>query len=209
MATNGSYQAREKVSFATMQSPALLTLESDGEEQPGRAGLQYRYFLGGGKIAWVDPPIHDAIQQSGAHAGDTIKVARHETRNGNRRGPLMWSVHLHTQQQDEPPAAAQEATRMRQPPPMYAEAAPARPAARQSASPAPAPQPAAPAQATAEQSPLSSRSTAMAAALVAAVDAARTAESYSEAHGTRIVFSSDDIRAMAATIYIGAPGGAR
>jgi hypothetical protein len=49
----------------------------------------------------------------------------------------------------------------------------------------------------------------MAAALAAAVDAAATAESYAEAHGKRITFSSEDIRAIAATIYIGAPGGAR
>jgi hypothetical protein len=46
---------------------------------------------------------------------------------------------------------------------------------------------------------------------VAAVDAARTAESYAEAHGSRIVFSGEDIRAMGLSIYIGAtrPGGAR
>jgi hypothetical protein len=216
-ATNGTQ--REKISFATMTSPAMLTLESEGKEAPGRFGLQYLYFFDRGRVSWVEPEIHDKIQQSGAHAGDTIKVARHETRVGNRRGPLAWTVHLQTQQQDEPPEAAEEADRrMHQPPPMYQEpTAPARPAASQPAPQSrplasqPAPRTATtPAQgAAAEQHPLSTRTAAMAAALAAAVDAAATAESYAEAHGKRITFSSEDIRAIAATIYIGAPGGAR
>ena len=220
-APNGTQ--REKLNFSTMHTPILLTLENDGKAAPGKFGLQYLYFFDRGRVAWVDPPIHDHIQQSGAHAGDTIKVSRHETRVGNRRGPLTWAVHLATQPQDEPPAAQEEmdlaTVRRWEHERLKATigTAPARPAASQPAPQSrplasqPAPRTATtPAQgAAAEQHPLSTRTAAMAAALAAAVDAAATAESYAEAHGKRITFSSEDIRAIAATIYIGAPGGAR
>jgi hypothetical protein len=207
MASN-AYAAREKINFATMPSPALLTLESEGEEAPGKFGLQYRYFLGAGQITWVDPPIHDLIQQAGAHAGDTIRVSRHESRNGNRRGPLLWSIHMATKREDEPPEADEFDRHLQSQPQPAAQARPTQPQAapptRATASRQPAaPTPPAAAPAATEAHPVSA-SAQLALALTEAIDAARSAESYAEAHGTRISFGPEDIRAMALSIYIGA-----
>jgi hypothetical protein len=42
----------------------------------------------------------------------------------------------------------------------------------------------------------------LSAAAVAAIDAANTAESYAEAHGRRVAFTSEDLRAMTLSVYI-------
>src|ERR1035441_5762129 len=110
MATNGTTNGnglREKITLGSLPANTanMLTLESEGIEQTGRTGLQYRYMLSGGKIMWVEPGQHDMIQRTGAGEGDTIKIVKRETRNGNRKGPLDWQITLASQQEDEPPAA--------------------------------------------------------------------------------------------------------
>jgi hypothetical protein len=45
----------------------------------------------------------------------------------------------------------------------------------------------------------------LSAALASAIDATATADSYADAHGRRVTFSSEDIRAFGLSIYISPP----
>lgn len=213
---------REKVNFGSLpvNIPHAFTLDTadQGVETPGTYGTQYRYMWAGNRISFVDPVIHQLIQQQGATSGDTIKFWRMESRNGNRRGPIQYRVELvNTVDEDEPDSAKPQPPRRQRTPAEHAaaeaeshrqfpEALPARPAAPVQAPPAAAPA------ASPRQEPATAASTniltggaaMLSAALVSAIDAAGTAESYAEAHGRRVAFSSEDIRAMALTVYIGA-----
>lgn len=203
---------REKINLGTLalNTPHALTLEGDGGvETPGQWGTQYRYMWSGNRISFVDPVIHELIQAQGARDGDGIKFWRLETRSGNRRGPVQYRVELVNTADDasdyaDKPLASQ--------PKAAAAATPAspQPAARPAA-PATAPPAAATAtsprqeQATEATHSVAATDTArLSAALVAAIDAANTAESYGEAHSRRVTFTSEDLRAMALTVYIGA-----
>src|ERR1035441_830631 len=60
MATNGTTNGnglRKNITAASRaaNTAKMLTLESQATEQTGRAGLQYRYVLSGGKIMWAEP----------------------------------------------------------------------------------------------------------------------------------------------------------
>lgn len=198
--TNGSSNGsalRDKVQFPT-NTPVLLTLDTDpqrAQAKPGVRGDQYMYFFEGSQIAFVDPPVHALIVNSGAQRGDEIAITKRETRNGNRKG-IAWDVEL---VQDEPnphPGA-----------PEWAEPAPA---------PAPAPKPAsqaksasapAPAPASAPPSVLT-----MGGALIAAIDAIAEASRHASAkHGwdEELPMDTDLIQKLAVTIYIQAHGGKR
>jgi hypothetical protein len=196
---------REKINLGTLSlnTPHAFTLDGDGGiETPGTWGTQYRYMWRGNQISFVDPVIHELIQAQGARDGDSIKFWRMETRNGNRRGPVQYRIDMvNTADAGDYAAQPRAAAAPASPP------APARPAA-----PAitPAPQAAAPAasprveqEAEATHSVAATDTARLSAALVAAVDAANTAESYAEAHSRRVTFTSEDLRAMALTVYIG------
>jgi hypothetical protein len=210
MATNGTTNGnglRKKITLGSLPANTanMLTLESEGIEQTGRTGLQYRYMLSGGKIMWVEPGQHDMIQRTGAGEGDTIKIVKRETRNGNRKGPLDWQITLASQQEDEPPAARDafdahlQETAARTAPPQPRPAAPvqAPPAAARETSPRVEQAPAATASVA-----LPAQTSMLAAALASAIDATATAESYADAHGRRVTFTSEDIRAMGITTYM-------
>ena len=235
MATNGTTNGtglREKITLGSLPTNTanMLTLESEGVAQTGRTGLQYRYMLSGGKIMWVEPAQHDLIQRTGAGEGDTIRVLKRETRNGNRKGPLDWQITLASEQEDEPPAAQdafdahlQETLRgnatpqarpQLSPDTTVHDRTPARPAAPVQAPPAAASAttPRASEQATAASNSvatLPAHTSMLSGALVAAVDAATTAESYAEAHNRRVTFTSEDLRAFALSIYISLTTGRR
>src|ERR1022692_3823928 len=196
---------REKINLSALalNTPHAFTLDGDGGfETPGQWGTQYRYMWQGNQISFVDPVVHELIQSAGARDGDKIKFWRLETRNGSRKGPVQMRVELvNTADGDGGPPSDPI-------PPTAREA-------RAQAAPRPAEPPTAPlvsAPATmprVEQAPAATASVALpaqtamlAAALVAAIDAANTAESYGEAHGRRVTFTSEDLRAMGITTYM-------
>ena len=201
---------REKITLGTlpMNTPHAFTLEGDGGvETQGNWGTQYRYMWSGNRISFVDPVIHQMIQDVQARDGDSIKFWRLETRNGTRRGPVQYRIELINTADAGDYADKQLASQ----PKAAAAAAPASPPPARPAAPAitPAPQAAAPAaspreeQATAATPSVATTQAApLSAALVAAIDAAATAESYAEAHSRRVTFTSEDIRALAITAYI-------
>jgi hypothetical protein len=167
------YTPREKVAFPT-NKPVLIGLEFDPpqEPRPGRFGDQYMYFLSGNRIAFLDPPAHEAIVRSGAKSGDDLALTKTEVRKGNRRG-VEWVAEV---VQEEPSDAA--------------EAAPPAPQASGQAKPAAAVPEAA-------QSEGDEDARAMACAIRAAVHACRWSAATFD-----IAWDKADIRALATTIYI-------
>jgi hypothetical protein len=223
---------REKINLNSLalNTPHALTLEGDGGiETPGTWGTQYRYNWDGNRISFVDPVVHEMIQAQGARSGDSIKFWRLETRNGSRKGPIQYRIELvntadggddGTGIPNIPPTArearAQAATAKATPPAWVSEARALAQQAEPVATPAPlvsAPQtlPRVEQAAVATTSvtdtqrreQATARETArLSAAAVAAIDAANTAESYAEAHGRRVAFTSEDLRAMTLSVYI-------
>jgi hypothetical protein len=197
---------RQKIAFAT-NLPTIVRLDSDGELSPGRFGDQYRYFLDGGKIMWVEPQVHDLIQRCGAVEGDDVCICKREVRNGNRKS-MQWEV----AKVMEEPAEGNPRPAQMPPPPRNAReeeadaearaAGAARrivdpPATRQNATPAPAEGSTAP-------QPLS-----LAQALMLALDAADAADRYAQAKLEWEHFSLDEdsIVKLAITAYIQSAGG--
>jgi len=172
MSTNGT-GLREKVQFQT-NVPVLLTLDhDDGQTATGRFGDQFMYtFDSGQRIAWLDPHVRDLILSTCARKGDQIAITKRETKDGHRKA-VRWEV----QKVEEEPA----------PPP----AAPKQPTAQ---APQPAPLPQAPG--------YTPNPTTLTGALTAAINAARSAEIYAASIGLALRFTSEDVRAMAATLFI-------
>jgi hypothetical protein len=171
-----TYTPREKVAFPT-NKPVLIGLEFDPpqEPRPGRFGDQYMYFLSGNRIAFLDPPAHEAIVRSGAKAGDELALTKTEVRKGNRRG-VEWVAEL---VQEEPGEGE--------------ETAPAAPQTSSQAKPAAAAPPAP----EAAQNEGDEDARAMATAIRAAVQACRWSGATFD-----IAWDKADIRALATTIYI-------
>jgi hypothetical protein len=217
---------REKINLnsLSLNTPHTFTLEGDGGvETPGTWGTQYRYAWDGNRISFVDPAVHELIQAQGAHAGDSIRFWRMETRNGSRKGPVQYRIELvNTADGSDdgtgipndpiPPGRRTLApeTKANDRTPAWVQPKQAEPASQ------PAPLASAPQtlprveQATETTSTVQQREAArLSACLAAAIDATATAESYAEAHGRRVTFTSEDLRALAITSYINATGGKR
>jgi len=207
---SAAQQLRERIAFE-MNVPVEIGLDRDGNptETTARDGsAEYRYFLHGHKIAWLPDAVHQAIQR--AQAGDSAWFALTK-----HRAPKPWTViHLDAQE----PAAAQP---------------PQQPAAR----PAPAPAPAATQERTAQgwiareapaAAPLASLprrpldapqqrqldepggdASPMYGALCAAIRTAAAAERFAASIGRPLAFETQDIRAIAATLFIRETGGGR
>jgi len=224
--SNGARGLREKIELGklALNVPHVFAMDSgqQGVETEGKWGTQYRYMWAepANSISFVDPVIHEMILRSGAKPWGRFKFLRMETRSGARKGPVQYRIELVNEVEEEEPAddgtgipndpippgrhTLQQADAARE------ARATARPAAPVTAPPAAAPVAASPRveQATPAASPsvLPAHTTMLASALVAAVDAANTAESYAEAHGRRVTFSAEDLRAFGLSIYIGLQG---
>lgn len=172
---------REVVRFES-GTPVVVGLEFDDARQvAGRFGDQYRYWLTEGRIMFVDPPVHDAIQQAGAKAGDELCITKH-SKPGRR---TQWEV----ARVEEEPAEADSAAALASPAPTGT--AKPEPAALRTIN---SPQGTAAPQEAADK---------LAACLCAAIDAALTAQKYAAERGLTLAWNAGDIRAMAATLHIG------
>jgi hypothetical protein len=163
--------------------PTLVTLKfDDGIETRGKFGPQWQYALDGGKVMWVDPPVHDQIQQTGARAGDTVCITQ---RKAGKRS--LWEVEVIADEPQQPPAPPPPAPRTAAPPTNGHAPAPRAAAA---AAPAPAAQ------------PFTAASLELLSAIMAAVEALTEAEAYAAKRGMPLKFTRDDIRAFSISIYI-------
>jgi hypothetical protein len=201
--SGGGFGSREKVIFE-LNTPVTLKLEFDPPEEsrPGMWGEQYQYKLAGNRIAWLEPALHAQLVENGARTGDTFHVCK---RRVGRR--TEWEIQLATSSNSQPIATAAPLASAPRPVPQP------QPAPRPQ--PQPEPEPPGPEPATArapappeEERPIDARNTArvsgniMQAALRSAIDAAADAAGYAEGRGLQISMRTEDIRALAITIYI-------
>ncbi len=210
-------EQREKISFEVGKQQIVELEFNDGSPVAGRFGDQYQYFLGENKIMWVDPAIREMIVSTGAEAGDKVAIKKTEIRNGNKKR-IAWEV-ARVQRHDEkqrPPVVSQPRAAQLPALPAQLPALPAAPPARD---------PQAPTQQRIEDLEIQLRETKAAvrrgvdlriedaakarsqaneanplsAAFITAIEAARAAEAHA---GDRLRFTSEDIRALAITVYI-------
>ena len=195
-------------------TPLIVKLDfgPEGVERDGKFGMQYMYTLNDDAgCMFVDPPARQAILASGAEAGDTIQLVK--TKRGK---DTVYSA-----------AIVGDAAEAPAPPPSTRERIAPRTGTAASRLPQRAyhqPQPAErPASAAPEQRPAASRhADAPTAAMTVrapepapgrmtmsdllrhAVNACAEAQTYAQQRGLEIRFTSEDIRAIALSVYIGA-----
>jgi hypothetical protein len=182
---------KERVVFEA-NVPVTATLAyADGLKVQGRFGDQVMYSLTDGRVMYVPPVVRDKLVELGIRQNESFAICRAERREGNRRF-VDWVV-----QPEGSAAATQSATANSdaQGSPVNGDnGARVRPNGngngngngKSASMPASA--------GTAER--------ALRAALTASIDAALEAEQYASAHGLSIRFGSEDLRAMALSLFI-------
>lgn len=148
----------------------------EGLPVQGQYGDQVLFTFTDGRRAYCPPIVQQRIRELGVERGDAIVITKRSVRSGNRNS-IEWSVERPLEKQIERSLAV-VAERKAAVMPTTAEPTPAAPAA---------------------SSYFSER---MTAALMAAVDSAQAAESYAKTRGMNLKFQEEDVRAIAATIYI-------
>ncbi|MGA2373459.1 MAG: hypothetical protein ACLPPV_10435 [Candidatus Korobacteraceae bacterium] len=180
---------KERVVFEA-NVPVTATLAyADGLKVQGRFGDQVMYSLTDGRVMYVPPIVRDKLVELGIRQNEPFAICRAERREGNRRF-VDWVV-----QPDGSAAPAQNSTAPAD--------IPGSPANGDNGAQVKSngngngngkPQSAPTKSGTAE--------TALRAALTASIDAALAAEQYASAHGLSIRFGSEDLRAMALSLFI-------
>lgn len=199
---------REKVLFPT-NIPVRIQLEDgDGILQSGAYGDQYRYWLTGHKIVWLEPGVHEQIQATTASPYDVYEIVKSETRKGTRRN-ITWHVEQIEDGEKEPPAHVAEAMRdaERMPPARAMDTAAS--AALLPAAAAPGPRLVSEPQTRATLAPHLTAEAKLAECLLAAIRAAHASETYAQTREIRIHWTSEDVRAFALSLYIAAEKGGR
>jgi len=161
----------------------------DGLKVQGPFGDQVMYSLTDGRVMYVPPVVRDKLVELGIRQHEPFAICRAERREGNRR-LVDWVV-----QPDGSAAPAQSATAngdAHGSPANGDNGARVKPNGNGNGNGKPAGTPASPR--TAE--------TALRAALTTSIDAALAAEQYASAHGLSIRFGSEDLRAMALSLFI-------
>jgi hypothetical protein len=184
---------KERVVFEA-NVPVIATLAySDGMKVQGRFGDQVMYSLADGRVMYVPPIVREKLVELGIRQNEPFAICRAERREGNRRF-IDWVVQRNG---TSPP---------------YDVATPlANVQTGHTANNASSVQSASgngnrvpdgngkstgpPVGTTAAQSALRS-------ALMASIDAALAAEQYASAHGLSVRFGSEDLRAMALSLFI-------
>ena len=182
---------KERVVFEA-NVPVTATLAyPDGLKVQGRFGDQVMYSLTDGRVMYVPPVVRDKLVELGIRQNEPFAICRAERREGNRRF-VDWVV-----QPDGSLAPVQSATAHRDTPgsPVKGGSG-ARVKANGNGNGNGNGTPAStPASAGAAE-------TALRAALTKSIDAALAAEQYASAHGLSIRFGSEDLRAMALSLFI-------
>lgn len=182
---------KERVVFEA-NVPVTATLAyADGLKVQGRFGDQVMYSLTDGRVMYVPPIVRDKLLELGIRQNEPFAICRAERREGNRRF-VDWVIQPHSTASPTPTANSH--TEAPGSPVNGDSGARFKPNANGngggSGKPASVPASAA----TAE--------TALRAALMSSIDAALAAEQYASAHGLSVRFGSEDLRAMALSLFI-------
>src|SRR5215469_14283396 len=182
---------KERVVFEA-NVPVTATLAyADGLKVQGRFGDQVMYSLTDGRVMYVPQLMRDKLVELGIRQNEPFNICRAERREGNRRF-VDWAVHP-----EDSAAAARSVTAHSDTlgsPLSGGSGERVNPNGNGNGNgngkPASAPASSGPAE------------TALRAALTASIDAALAAEQYASAHGLSIRFGSEDLRAMALSLFI-------
>ena len=181
---------REKVIFE-VNAPRAVTIERDPPDYPteGNWGPQWMYFLADNQIMFVEPDVHEQLIQEGAAHGKTFTITK--TKDGRKN---KWIV-------IRGDVEAQAARAIRAPAPAPRPEAPAPRPAQRAEAPAPAPEPAP------ERTQRQHVSGNVMKRLSAARSTPRTAQKNTRSPSGQLTrASSEDVRALAITIYIEVTG---
>ena len=180
---------KERVVFEA-NVPVTATLAyADGLKVQGRFGDQVMYSLTDGRVMYVPPVVRDKLVELGIRQHEPFAICRAECRDGNRRF-ADWVA-----QPDGSAVPAQNATAHGDTPgsPMNGDnGARVRPNGNGNGNGNPA----------SARTKSGTAETALRAALTASIDVALAAEQYASAHGLSIRFGSEDLRAMALSLFI-------
>jgi hypothetical protein len=167
--------------------PVTATLAyADGLRVQGRFGDQVMYSLTDGRVMYVPPMVRDKLVELGIRQNEPFAICRAERREGNRRF-VDWVV-----QEDSSAAPAQNATAHGDTPGSPADGgsgARVKSNGNENGNGKAA-------------NPPTKSGTAETALRAALIDAALAAEQYASAHGLSIRFGSEDLRAMALSLFI-------
>jgi hypothetical protein len=180
---------KERVVFEANVPVSAMLAYADGLKVQGRFGDQVMYSLTDGRVMYVPPIVRDKLVELGIRQNEPFAICRAERREGTRRF-VDWIV------QPNSSAAPSESTtghsNMSRSPVDGDDGARVRSNGNGNGTGKPA---------TALASS-GNAETALRAALTASIDAALAAEQYASAHGLSVRFGSEDLRAMALSLFI-------
>ena len=183
---------KERVVFEANEPVTATLAYADGLNVQGRFGDQVMYSLTDGRVMYVPPLVRDKLVELGIRQNEPFAICRAERREGNRRF-VDWVV-----QPDSSAAPAQSATAHGDMPGSPADGSGARVKPDGNGNTNGNGNGKAANALTKSVTP----ETALRAALTASIDAALAAEQYASAHGLSIRFGSEDLRAMALSLFI-------
>lgn len=179
---------KERVVFEANVPVTAALAYSDGLKVQGRFGDQVMYSLTDGRVMYVPPIVRDKLVELGIRQDEPFAICRAERREGNRRF-VDWVVQPHGS------AARSQHEAVPSAPPVNGDSS-ARVKSNSNRNGAGNGKPAS---AATSSDPAE---TALRAALMASIDAALAAEQYAFAHGLSVRFGSEDLRAMAVSLFI-------
>jgi hypothetical protein len=163
---------REKIAFQTNVPVTVALAYADGVQVGGRFGDQIMYTLADERVMYVPPVVRTKLVELGVQPREPFTICKAERKEGNRRF-IEWQVNKDSDSNDLPPSET--------PPPVNGKT-------KENGTPKPS-------NGHAAASNLQQ-------ALASSIDAAIAAEQYAAAKGFSVRFGSEDLRAMALSLFI-------
>jgi hypothetical protein len=163
---------RDRIAFQTNVPVTVALAYADGLQVEGRFGDQIMYTLADERVMYVPLVVRSKLVELGVQPREPFTICKAERKEGNRRF-IEWQVNKESNSNDQPPSET--------PSPVNGKAnGPG------------APQP----------SNGHSAASHLEQALASSIDAAIAAEQYAATKGFSVRFGSEDLRAMALSLFI-------
>jgi hypothetical protein len=180
---------KERVVFQTNVPVTAALAYGDGLKVEGRYGDQVMYSLVDERVMYVPPIVREKLLELGVGPNEPFSICKAEQREGNRRF-IEWAVRRLEAVRSSEPADGGPTASVGVP---HEASAPVRNDCNGAARPNGKPS-------TASGS--NGAQATLRAALAASIDAALEAERYASEHGLSVRFGSEDLRAMALSLFI-------
>jgi hypothetical protein len=163
---------RERIAFQTNVPVTVALAYADGLQVEGRFGDQILYTLADERVMYVPPVVRSKLVELGVQPREPFTLCKAERKEGNRRF-IEWQVNKQSNSDERPPSET--------PPPVNGKTnGPDTP------------------------KPLNGHSAVshLQHALMSSIDSAIAAEQYAATKGFSVRFGSEDLRAMALSLFI-------